>query len=95
LRSDFHLAIEFYDQQITIAREIGDLKGEANSLLNKSVALDHLGQLPEAVTHAETALKIFGRIKNSNEARAQLLLDTLRAKERGETESEERAHNDH
>ena len=67
-------AIEFYEQYLTIAREIGDRLGEGNALWNSALAHDSLGNRAEAIPRAGTALKIYEAIEDPNAAqvRAQL-----------------------
>jgi hypothetical protein len=67
-------AIQFYQQQFAIVREIGDAKGEGNALWNMSLALDQLGARSQAIQYAEQALIIREQIEDPNAAtiRAQL-----------------------
>ena len=51
-------AIQFYEQRLTIAREIGDRIGEGTALWNMSLALDRLGQRARAIQYAEQSLAI-------------------------------------
>jgi tetratricopeptide (TPR) repeat protein len=62
---DLRTAIEFYEQRLVIAREIGDLRGEANGLYNTSLALDFLGQCAEAIAQAEAVLAIYEQIESA------------------------------
>jgi tetratricopeptide (TPR) repeat protein len=67
-------AIELYEEALSIAREIGDRRGEARHLWNMGQALDKLGDRAQAVTHAEAALRLFEQVENpySEIARKQL-----------------------
>jgi len=67
-------AIQFYEQRLTIAREIGDRRGEGNALWNMSLALDQLGECAQAIQHAEQALTIYEQIEApiAAQVRAQL-----------------------
>ncbi len=60
--------IEFYEQYLVIAREIGDRRGEGNALWNSALAHDSLRN------RAEAALKICEAIEDPEAAqvRAQL-----------------------
>jgi hypothetical protein len=57
-------AIKYYEQQPVITREICDQRGECNALFNTSLALDALGDRPQAIAHAEMALQIFEQIES-------------------------------
>jgi tetratricopeptide (TPR) repeat protein len=59
-------AIELYNQQLVIAREIGDRRGEGNALFNTSLRLDQLGDRPHAIANAKAALKIRVEIEDPN-----------------------------
>jgi len=61
-------AIEFYEQALAIAREIGDRRGEGNRLFNTSLSLRVLGQNEEAVSLARSALAIFEQIESPSAA---------------------------
>jgi tetratricopeptide (TPR) repeat protein len=67
-------AIQFYEQQLLIAREIGDRRGEGNALWNMSLALNELGQRAQAIEHAEQSLEIYEQIEDpfAPQVRAQL-----------------------
>ena len=57
-------AIEFFEQYVAIAREIGDRRGEGNALWNMSLVLNQLGDRAQAIQHAEQALSIFEQIED-------------------------------
>jgi tetratricopeptide (TPR) repeat protein len=67
-------AIEFFKQQLTIAREIGDRSSEGTALLNTGMALDKLGDRTKAIAHVEAALEIYEQIESpyAEGARAKL-----------------------
>ncbi|OQB20080.1 MAG: photosystem I assembly protein Ycf3 [Euryarchaeota archaeon ADurb.Bin190] len=51
-------AIEFYEQALAIAREIGDRRGEGNALGNLGLAYSDLGEPKKAIEFCEQALAI-------------------------------------
>ncbi|MEL7039273.1 MAG: tetratricopeptide repeat protein, partial [Cyanobacteria bacterium J06592_8] len=55
-------AIEYYQQSLTIAREIGDRNGEAASLGNLGIAYRRLGQYEKAIEYYQQSLAIFQEI---------------------------------
>jgi len=67
-------AIEFYEQRLIIAREIGDRRGEGSALWNMSLALDKLDNRGRAIDCARAALKILEEIENprAEEVKRQL-----------------------
>jgi tetratricopeptide (TPR) repeat protein len=67
-------AIQFYEQYLAIARELGDRRGEGNALWNMSVALDELGQHDQIIQHAEQVLAIFEQIEDPNAAKVRAKL---------------------
>ncbi len=69
-----HKAIEHYDQARTIFREIGDWRGEGNSIWNMSLVLNGLGNRAEAVKLAGEALAIYEQIKSPIAERVRLQL---------------------
>ena len=64
-------AIEYYEQLLAIAREIGDRRVEGNALFNMSLALDELGDLAQAILNAEAPLKIYEQIESPYATSAQ------------------------
>jgi tetratricopeptide (TPR) repeat protein len=64
-------AIEFYKQALGIAREIGDRRGEGSILWNLATDLNKLGERPQAISHAEAALKIFEAIEDPRAAQVR------------------------
>ncbi|WP_141705407.1 tetratricopeptide repeat protein, partial [Microcystis aeruginosa] len=50
--------IEFYQQSLTIAKEIGDRQGEANSLGSLGIAYRSLGQYQKAIEFYQQSLTI-------------------------------------
>ncbi len=67
-------AVEFYEQDLVIAREIGDRFGEGAVLFNMALALNEIGDHTQAFAHARAALEIFEQIESPAAAkvRAQL-----------------------
>jgi tetratricopeptide (TPR) repeat protein len=57
-------AIGFFEQQLVIAREIGDRRGEGSDLANLGVAYADLGESGKAVVLLEQALEIGRAIKD-------------------------------
>ncbi|MCP4283902.1 MAG: tetratricopeptide repeat protein, partial [Gammaproteobacteria bacterium] len=57
-------AIEYYQQALTISREIGHRQGEGNRLGNLGNAYRALGQVEKARAHLEQSLAIFVEIKS-------------------------------
>jgi tetratricopeptide (TPR) repeat protein len=55
---DYQKAIEYYEQALVIAREIGDRHGEGNQLGNLGIAYRDLGQVEKAIKYYEQALVI-------------------------------------
>jgi tetratricopeptide (TPR) repeat protein len=51
-------AIEFYEQQLTITRELSDQRGEGNALGNLGVAYKNLGDAGKAIEFYEQALVV-------------------------------------
>jgi len=56
--SDFHTAIDYYNQSLSIAREINDLRAQANILGNLGVAYKALGETRKSIAFHEQALAI-------------------------------------
>ena len=54
----YQQAIEYYQQWLAIAREIGDRGGEANSLGNLGNAYYSLGQYQQAIEYHQQSLAI-------------------------------------
>ncbi len=57
-------AIEYYEQGLRIAKEIGDRRVEGDNLGNKGNAYSHLGEFRKAIEYYEKALKISKEIKD-------------------------------
>ena len=62
---EIRVAIECQSERLLIAREIGDRRLEGSALWNMSLALEKLGNHPQAVSHAEAALKVLGNDGNA------------------------------
>jgi len=85
--ADFRRSIEYYDQCIAMANEAGNPFGVAAALVNKSMALEKLGSMSEAVSSAEAALRIFERLEAPDAAEARQWLAELRAASESEVAS--------
>ena len=72
-------AIELYEWQLVIVREIGDRRGEGNALWNSAVAHDSLGNRPEAIARAAAAQEIFEATEDPNAAKVRAKLAEWRA----------------
>jgi tetratricopeptide (TPR) repeat protein len=69
-------AIDYYEQRLVIAREIGDRRGEGNALANMGLALRATD--PEAAREkSRQALAIFTAIEDPNAARVAAWLAEL------------------
>lgn len=64
---DYPKAIEYHQQSLKIAREIGDRQGEANSLGNLGNAYNSLGDYPKAIEYYQQSLKIVRDIGSRQE----------------------------
>ncbi|MBN1489462.1 MAG: tetratricopeptide repeat protein, partial [Phycisphaerae bacterium] len=72
-------AIEFYEQQLVIVREIGDRRGEGSALGNSALAYEQLDNRAKAIELAQQALAIFEQIENPNVEKVRRLLKRLQA----------------
>ena len=77
---DARKAIEFYEQYLAIAREIGDRRGEGNGLWDSALAFDKLGDRAQAIARAEAALRIFEAIEDPRTAKVRAQLAQWRGK---------------
>jgi tetratricopeptide (TPR) repeat protein len=59
-------AIDYYEQALAIAREIGHRQGEGNRLGNLGLAYSDLGQVEKAKACLRQSLAIFEEIKSPN-----------------------------
>jgi tetratricopeptide (TPR) repeat protein len=59
-------AIDFYEQWLAIAREIGDRRGEGNALWNIAEAHGKLGETATAIEKAKAAFVIRRAIEDPN-----------------------------
>ena len=57
-------AIEYYEQALVIAREIGDRRGEGARLGNLGIAYARLGETRKAIDLFEQAIQIGQEIQN-------------------------------
>ena len=71
-------AIEFFEQQLKISREIGDRRGEGNALWNISLIQHALGERDTAIANAQAALAIYEEIEDPNAAQARKALEIWR-----------------
>ena len=55
----YQRAIRFYQQSLEIQREIGDRRGEANSLHNLGLALKEIGRRKESIDAFNASRKIY------------------------------------
>ena len=55
---DAEKAIEYYEQALKIAREIGDRRGEGNRLGNLGIAYSNLGETKKAIDYYEQAFEL-------------------------------------
>ena len=56
-------AIEYYEQALKISKEIGDKRGDGNSLGNLGLAYSQLGETRKAIEYHEQALKVSKEIR--------------------------------
>ncbi|MCC3584903.1 MAG: tetratricopeptide repeat protein [Microcoleus sp. PH2017_30_WIL_O_A] len=61
--SQFLEALQFWEQALTIYREIGDRDGEAGSLCNLGLAYNSLGKYDRAIEFHEQSLEISRQIR--------------------------------
>ncbi len=71
---EMHQAMEFINQQMVIVREIGDQRGEGNARFTSALMLDRLGNRPEAIACAATALLIYDVIEDPNAVKVRAKL---------------------
>ncbi len=77
-------AMQFYEEQLAIVREIGYRRGEGNTLWNMSLTLDQLGERDKAIQHAEQALIIREKIEDPRVEKVRAKLDLLAPTQREE-----------
>lgn len=68
-------AIEYYEQTLVIAREIGDRFGEGGTLNNLGLTLYHLGEKEKGIELVKQALKIFEAIESPFAEKARNTLE--------------------
>jgi tetratricopeptide (TPR) repeat protein len=61
---EYGRAVEYDEQALTTAREIGHRQGEGIALWNMSLTLEVLGERQQAIEHAEAALVIYEQIED-------------------------------
>ncbi|MGB3516153.1 MAG: CHAT domain-containing tetratricopeptide repeat protein, partial [Elainellaceae cyanobacterium] len=59
----YQTAIDFYEQNLAIAREIGDRVGEAGTLNNQGIALFYTGQFSQAESTLRQSLEVFESLR--------------------------------
>ena len=64
-------AIDHFEQSLKISRKIEYRRGEGDALFNMSLALEKLGQRPEAIDNAKAALVIFEKIESPGAEKAR------------------------
>ncbi len=64
-------AIEFYEQCLVIAREIGDRRSEGNALFNMGLALYDLKEKDRAIHLVKQALEIYEAIESPHAEKAR------------------------
>jgi tetratricopeptide (TPR) repeat protein len=67
-----HQVIEFYEQNLQIAREMGDRRGEMTALGSLARAYDALNERDKAIGYFDLALKIAREIGDSRNERDML-----------------------
>jgi tetratricopeptide (TPR) repeat protein len=65
---EFHRAIDYFEQQLVIAQEIGNLDGVGNAFWKMSMIQDILGERQSAIANAGKALEIYEQIEDSDYA---------------------------
>lgn len=63
--------IDHFEQSLEIACKIEYRRGEGDALFNIGLALDKLGQRPEAIDRAKAALVIFEQIESLDAEKAR------------------------
>ncbi len=71
LLGDTQKGIEYYERALAITREIGDRRGEGNSLANLGLALDKLGHRDQAIRFTREALQILEQIESPKAEKAE------------------------
>ena len=74
---DLPRAIEYHEQALTIAREIGDQRGEGAELTNMGLLADRQGDPARARQLWEQALDIYEAIEDPNAEQVRGWLDKL------------------
>ncbi|SRR6266404_4754516 len=65
---DIQRALDEYENVLIIAKETKDRQSEALAIFQIGLMLNRAGDLVQAISHAEKALKIFEKIDDSNAA---------------------------
>jgi tetratricopeptide (TPR) repeat protein len=74
---DFRRAIELYNEHLAITREIGDRRGEGNTLSNLGKSYVDLGDLRRAIVYLRGALDILETIESPNAVQARATIAGL------------------
>jgi tetratricopeptide (TPR) repeat protein len=74
---DARKAIEFYEKQLAIAREIGDRGGEGDALANMGMAYKKLGDKEKAKALWQAALAIYRAIESPHAKTVEAWLAAL------------------
>lgn len=75
---DARRALECYEEQLAIAQEIGDRRGEANALFNSALSLWKRvgpGERDEARRRVAAAAALFEAMESPNAAKARAVLE--------------------
>jgi tetratricopeptide (TPR) repeat protein len=72
-------SIEYYEQALAIAREIGDRRDEGSALSNLGNAWLQLGDQAKAIELMEASLRIFEEIESSHAGIVRQWLDQIRS----------------
>jgi tetratricopeptide (TPR) repeat protein len=83
-------AIQFYEEQLLIAREIGDRRGEDNALWNMSLTLFELSDRAQAIQHAEQSLVIYEQIEDPFAPKVRAKLAAWREESGSDLNAEDR-----
>jgi len=67
-------AMNYYQQQLKIAQEIGDRNGEANALRGQAICLQKKNDPEQAIEKAESALRTFEQIESPSASTMRELL---------------------
>ena len=77
LRKQFAQAIDCYEKDLAISREISDRQGEADAIWNLSIAFEKHGRLHDATTALGEALRIYEEMASPSRVQAHIRLAKL------------------